>query len=140
MSRGRGWRWGWGGSIFLKKGGDIKKEQWKKKGRLIHLSALWVHFGNSVLDNSDWDKTSDSLTKSKKNQYFEQSATLFGTKKNKNKRTVNQILLPKLWYRSDIYYFKIYQRGNWKNNSSDLHLEVWTKYFRHRYSIKLSRT
>ena len=71
-----------------------------------------VHFGNSVLDNSDWDKTSDSLTKSKKNQYFEQSATLFGTKKNKNKRTVNQILLPKLWYRSDIYYFKIYQRGN----------------------------
>ena len=22
----------------------------------MQLSALWLHFGNSVLDNSDWDK------------------------------------------------------------------------------------
>ena len=43
-------------------------------------------------------------------------------------------------YRSNIYYSEIYQRGNWKNNSSSLHLEVWTRYFRHRYSVKLSRT
>ena len=27
-----------------------------------------------------------------------------------------------------------------KKKSSTLHLEVWTTYFRHRYSIKLSRT
>ena len=31
-------------------------------------------------------------------------------------------------------------RGDSKYDSSTLHLEVWTKYFRHRYSIKLSRT
>ena len=56
------------------------------------------------------------------------------------KRIVNQILWSKLWYWSDIYYFTIYRRWNWKNNSSNLHLEEWTRYFRHRYSIKLSRT
>ena len=36
-------------------------------------------------------------------------------KQNKNKekqRIGNQILLSKLWYMSDIYYFKVYQRGN----------------------------
>ena len=32
------------------------------------------------------------------------------------------------------------KRGNWKSNSSTLHLEMWTRYFRHSYSIKLSRT
>ena len=39
---------------------------------------------------------------------------------------VNKILLSKLWYS--------------KNNSSALHLEVRIRYFRHRYSIKLSKT
>ena len=53
---------------------------------------------------------------------------------------VNQILLFKPWDRSDIYYFKIFHRKKWKNNSSNLHIEVWTRYFRHRYSIELSRT
>ena len=37
----------------------------------------------------------------KKNQYFEQSATLFGMKKQK--RIVNQVLLSKLWYIGQIY-------------------------------------
>ena len=32
------------------------------------------------------------------------------------------------------------KRGNWKNDSSTLHLEVWTRYFRPRYSIKVSGT
>ena len=32
------------------------------------------------------------------------------------------------------------KRGNWKSNSSTLHLEMWTMYSRHSYSIKLSRT
>ena len=36
----------------------------------------------------------------KKNQYFEQSATLFGMRK---KRIVNQILLSKIWYIGQIY-------------------------------------
>ena len=48
-------------------------------------------------------------------------------------------LIQTLVYSSNIYYSKIYQRGNWKNIST-LHLEVWIRYFRHRYSIKLSRT
>ena len=41
----------------------------------------------------------------KKNQYFEQSATLFGMKKNHKtkKRIVNQILWSKLWYIGQIY-------------------------------------
>ena len=38
-----------------------------------------------------------------KNQYFEQSATLFGMKKKQKNRIVNQILLPKLWYIGQIY-------------------------------------
>ena len=104
---------------------------------VISIKILELHFGNYVLDNSDWDKVNHSLTKNLKKQYFEQRATHFGMKKKK-KRIVNQILLSKLWYRSGIYYFKIYQRGNLK--SSNLDLEVWARYFRDRYSIKLSRT
>ena len=44
------------------------------------IKIVGESFGNSVLDNSNWDKISHSLTK-KKNQYFKQSATLFGMKK-----------------------------------------------------------
>ena len=62
--------------------------------------------------------------------------SLWDEKKENCKRNS---LIKTLVYRSNIYYSKIYQRGNWKNNSSTLHLEVWTRYFRHRYSIKLSR-
>ena len=74
----------------------------------MHLSVLWLHFGNSVLDNSNWDKINHTLTNNVKSHNFEQSGTLF----EMEKRIVNQILMSKLWYRSDIYYFKIYQRGN----------------------------
>ena len=70
------------------------------------------------------------------------------------KKIVNQILLSRLWYicemytipkfnsliqtlihRSNIYYYKIYQREPWKNNTSTLHLEVWSRHVIHRYSI-----
>ena len=71
------------------------------------------------------------------NQNFKLSATLFGMKKKENSKPNS--LIQTLVYSSNIYYSKIYQRGNWKNIST-LHLEVWTRYFRHRYSIKLSRT
>ena len=50
------------------------------------IKILGVNFGSSVLDNSNWDKISHSLTKNK--QCFEQSATLFEMKK----KIVNQIL------------------------------------------------
>ena len=58
------------------------------------IKIFGVHFGNSVSDNSNWDKISHILTKKK-------SATLFGMKKKK--RTVNQILICKLWYIGQIY-------------------------------------
>ena len=45
------------------------------------INIIGLHFGNSVLDNSDWDKISHSLRKKIKNQYFKQGATLFGMKK-----------------------------------------------------------
>ena len=35
------------------------------------IKILGVHFGNSVIDNSNWNKISHTLTK--KNQYLEQS-------------------------------------------------------------------
>ena len=57
---------------------------------------------------------------------------LFGMKKNNCKP---HSLIQTLIYTSNIYYSKIYQREDWKNNSSILHLEVWTRCFRHRYSI-----
>ena len=74
----------------------------------------------------------------KKNQYFEQSTTLFGMKTKENCKS-NSLIQTSV-YRSNIYHSKIYQRRNWKNNSSTLHLEVWTRYFRRKYSIKPSRT
>ena len=48
------------------------------------IKILGVHFGKYVLQNSNWDEISHSLTK-KKNQYFEQTAALFGMKKKSYK-------------------------------------------------------
>ena len=78
------------------------------------IMILGVYFDNSVLYNSNWDKISNSNRK--KNQYFEESTTLFGMKK--------KIVIQTLVYKSNILDCKIYQRGNWKSNSSTLHLEV----------------
>ena len=47
-------------------------------------------------------------TPPKKNQYFEQSATLFEVKK----KIKSNSLIQALAYKSNIYYSKIYQRGN----------------------------
>ena len=49
------------------------------------VKILGVHYGNSVLDNSNYDKISHS---SAKNQCLEQSKTLFEMKK----KIVNRIL------------------------------------------------
>ena len=112
-------------------------KQDKSYGHNFPLKYLRVHFGNSVLDNLNWHEISHSLTK--KNQYFEQIATLFGMNKKKKNSKPNRPIQT-LVYKSYISNPKIYQKGNWKNNSSPLHLEVWTRYFRQRYSIKLSIT
>ena len=39
----------------------IKQDKWYGHSFIIRI--LGVHFGNYVLDNSNWDKTNDSLTK-----------------------------------------------------------------------------
>ena len=69
----------------------------------IFYKILGVHFGNSVLDISNWDKIGYNLTKTKQKKYLEQSATLFEMKKE----IVNQPLIQTLIYRQSIYYSKI---------------------------------
>ena len=86
------------------------------------IKILGVHFGSSVLDNSNWDKISHSLAK--ENQYLEQSATHFEMKKQK-KNCKSNFLIQTLMYRSNIYYSKIYHKGAWKNNSSTTYLVMW---------------
>ena len=61
----------------------------------IFYKILGVHFGNSVLDISIWDKIGYNLTKTKQKKYLEQSATLFEMKKE----IVNQPLIQTLIYR-----------------------------------------
>ena len=101
------------------------------------IKILGVNIGNSVFDISNWDKISHSLTK--KIQYVGESATLFGMKQKKT--IVNQILLSKLWYLGRKYTIqKFIIQEIEKSNGSTIHLEVSTRYFRHRFSIKLPRT
>ena len=57
---------------------------------------LRVNFVNFILDNSNFYRISES--KIKKKPYLEQSETLFERKK----KTINQILLSKLWYIVDL--------------------------------------
>ena len=60
----------------------------KKERVLIHLFTLWLHFGTSVLDNSDWDKISHNLTKNKNFQYSKSQTecnSLVDEKKKKKK-------------------------------------------------------
>ena len=58
----------------------------------------------------------------------------------KKERIVKQILLSKLWYIGQIYTIpKFMKEENKNNNSPTLNSEVWTRYYRHRYWIKLSR-
>ena len=60
---------------------------------------------------------------------------------DEKKRIVNLMLLSKLWYIGQIYTIpKFIKEEIEKNNSATLRLDVWTRYFRHRSSIKLSTT
>ena len=72
----------------------------------ISFKILGIHFGKSVLDNSNWDE----IIHNSCNQYLEQSATLFEMKKEKNCKS--NPLIQTLVYRSNIYYSKIYQKEN----------------------------
>ena len=56
----------------------------------------------------------------KKNQYFKQSATLFGMKK---KRIVNQVFLPKLWYIGQIYTIPKFIKE--KTEKAVAQLSIW---------------
>ena len=72
---------------------------------LFSTKVLGLHFGNSVLHNSNWDKVSHSL---EKKQYLEQIPSLFEVKK----LIVNQIQT--LVYRSNIHHSKIIKKESEK--------------------------
>ena len=58
------------------------------------IKIVGESFGNSVLDNSNWDKISHSLTKKKKSIFQTECNSFWDEKK---------ILLSKPWYISGIY-------------------------------------
>ena len=79
--------------------GLYKKELIKQDKSYDHNFALrfGVHFGKSILDNSNWDKISHSLTK--KSILRIECNSLWDEKKG----IVNRILFSKLWYMGQIY-------------------------------------
>ena len=98
------------------------------------IKILGVNIGNSVFDISNWDKIRHSLTN--KIHYVGESATLFGMKQTKKKNCKSNPLTQTLVSRSNKFIIQEIE----KSNGSTIHLEVSTRYFRHRFSIKLSRT
>ena len=76
------------------------------------IKILGIHFGNSALDNTNWDELSHSLTK-KINIW---NSSLWDEKKNcKPNRLMHSLV-----YSSNTYYSKIYQKRNWKNNTKEI--------------------
>ena len=72
-------------------------------------------FGDSVLDNSNWDKISHSLTKQ---STFGREWDSLWDDKGKKKGIVNEIVLFKLWYKGQIYTIpKFIKKEIEKNNS-----------------------
>ena len=66
------------------------------------IKILGINFGNSIFDNSNWDKISEGIIK-----------TIHIWKRmrlslRRKKIIVNQILLSKLWYTGQIYIFPKY--------------------------------
>ena len=70
----------------------------------ISIKILGVNFGNSILDNSKWDKISDNIAK--KNPYLEQRETLFQRGNRKPNPFIQTVV-----HRPNLYYTKIYQKG-----------------------------
>ena len=62
------------------------------------IKILVEYFGNYVLDNSNWDKVSHSLTET---LTFRTECNTF--RDERKKRIVNQILLSIRWYIGQIY-------------------------------------
>ena len=74
----------------------------------ICIKIFGVNFGNSILDNSKWNKISDGIAK---NPYLEQSeASLKGV-------IVNQSLLSKLWYIGQFCTFPKYTKKEYNISS-----------------------
>ena len=100
------------------------------------------------LNNSNWNKISEGIIKTI-HIWYRVKLYLRG-----KKIIVNQILLFKLWYIGQLYPIPKYIKYeieriynfllNGKNTTSQapnstIYLEGWTRYFRHRHSIKLSK-
>ena len=90
----------------------------------------WIHHHFTHVQQKLWsDRRTDGWKEwhievgasPRENQYFKQSATVFGLKKKRNCNP--NPLIQTFVYRSNIYYSKTDQRGNWKHNSSTLHLD-----------------
>ena len=91
---------------LFKKPNPIGWVTWKridKTGQMVwsqfSIMILGVYFDNSVLDNSNWDKISNSLTK-KKSIFRREFDSLWDEKKNH--------LIQNLVYKSNILDSKIY--------------------------------
>ena len=114
-----------------------KKDTWRY--HFTHLyQKLWLddvrflRYGAWQTDGQKkWHIEVGALPK-KKSIFRTECNSLWDEKKNNCKPSSP---IHTLIYRSNIYYSKIYKREDWKNSSSTLHLEVRTRYFRHRYSI-----
>ena len=66
------------------------------KSSQVSIKVLGINFGNSILDNSNWDKISEGITK---NHIWNRVRLSLRSKKI----ILNQILLSKLWYIGQIY-------------------------------------
>ena len=91
----------------------------------LSVKIFGVHFGNCVLNNSNWDKITHSLTK--KSIFQTECYSLWDEKKKQEtkERIVNRIFYSKLWYKGQIYNIPNFiVKEVDKENSSILHLEV----------------
>ena len=79
------------------------------------IKILGVYFGNSVIDNSNWDKISHSLTKNQHYALWTQCNSLWDENRNCKPNPIIQTLV----YRSNIHNFKIYQKENWKKKTKN---------------------
>ena len=116
------------------------------------IKILAANFGNYILDNSNLDKISEGIIK-EIHIWNRVRISLKG-----KTIIVNQTLLSKLWYMYILLLMYILLQNISKKKlkktqfslnrkqsatsqapSSTLHLEGWTRYFRHGHLIKLSR-
>ena len=112
---------------------------------LIKMPRCW--WKDKKTDGEPWFYRTLHKTGVEKIKFGTECGSLWEGKNNSNLNTFIKTIVR----RSNIQYSRINQKGNWKKHkqfllelqkmrppSSDLHLEGWIRYCRHKYSIKLS--